>query len=296
LRINRRPPDRAVRRTHTPPSVHRLAVIPATALARFRRRPLGQSLVELAIVLPLLMLLLVVTIDFGRVFLGWIELNNVAREAANFAAQNPTAWNTVNPDASAQARYQSLVTSDAASINCTLPTPNPAPTPSFVNGPNGANGVGQPVRVSLTCSFHIITPIVSSIIANPLPVSASAAFPIQFAAIPGIPTPTPGPTATPAPTPTPTQTPGPTPTPTPTSVPTPSPTPMCTVPDFTANGNNQTSKSQSIWGTGNGGAGFQTTVIFSPLNPTNGSKVTGQSLTPGQSLSCVSTAITLTWK
>jgi uncharacterized membrane protein len=141
------------------------------------RRSRGQSLAEFALVLPLILLLLLFGIDFGRVFLGWVELNNVVREAANFAAQNPTAWNSVNPDATAQAEYARLVTADAAGISCTLP--NPLPTPSFPNGANGPNAIGQPVAVGITCNFGLITPVIGNIVGNPLHVSSSAAFPIR---------------------------------------------------------------------------------------------------------------------
>ena len=58
---------------------------------RHRRRR-GQSLVEFAIVLPILLYLTLVALDFGRVYLGWINLQSMSRIAANLAANNPTAW------------------------------------------------------------------------------------------------------------------------------------------------------------------------------------------------------------
>ncbi len=58
---------------------------------RHRRRR-GQSLVEFAIVLPILLFLTLVALDFGRVYLGWINLQSMSRIAANLAANNPTAW------------------------------------------------------------------------------------------------------------------------------------------------------------------------------------------------------------
>ena len=42
---------------------------------KIRQRParsLGQSLVEFALVLPMILLLMLIAIDFGRVFLGWV--------------------------------------------------------------------------------------------------------------------------------------------------------------------------------------------------------------------------------
>ena len=54
-----------------------------------RRRERGQSLVETAVVFPILLLLLAATIDFGRVFDAYIVLTNAAREGARFGSTNP---------------------------------------------------------------------------------------------------------------------------------------------------------------------------------------------------------------
>jgi len=90
-------------------------------LRRFdRSRSRGQSLVELALTLPVVLLLLLIAIDFGRVYLGWVNLQQMARIAANFAADHATAWDTPG-DATVRARYQSIVRNDARLINCTLP-------------------------------------------------------------------------------------------------------------------------------------------------------------------------------
>jgi TadE-like protein len=156
----------------------------ASAPVRRRLRSRGQSLTEFALVLPLMLLILLFGIDFGRVFLGWVNLNNVVREAANLAAQNPTAWNSANPLTDVQTEYSRLMTADASGIDCVLPTP--LPTPSFQNGPDGANTIGQPVSVSITCNFTLITPIIGDVIGNPVHVSSSAAFPIRQGVIANI--------------------------------------------------------------------------------------------------------------
>jgi len=83
----------------------------ATVLARARRRRArgrGQGLVEFAISLPVVLLMILFGIDFGRVFLGWVTLGNAVREAANFAALNPTAW-TAPGNPAAVAEYDRLI-------------------------------------------------------------------------------------------------------------------------------------------------------------------------------------------
>ncbi len=204
-----------------------------------RPRERGQSLVEFAIVIPVLLLILLFAVDFGRVYLGWVNLNNVARVGANFAALNPDAWQN-GGDTSLQARYRELMGKDARGINCTLPGTLPAPT--FPDSGNSYD-VGKRVRVDLTCSFQLFTPLISNLIgdgAGNVAVTASAVFNVRTGAIGdttvGGNAPTPSPTLSlPLPTlpPTPSLPPLPTPTlPGSTPGPTPSPTPVPVVVSF----------------------------------------------------------------
>lgn len=230
-----------------------------------RRRERGQSVVEFALVLPVILLVVLVGLDFGRVFLGWVTLNNAARVAANFAALNPTAaWGS--PSDPTVIAYTRLVTNDAAQINCALPTPLPMPT--FSDG----TGVGAPAQVDLTCSFGLMTPVIGSILPNPLPVSASAVFPIRAGLATSIPVATPSPT--PVPTPTPTATPSATPTPAP-----------CTVPNLVGR---MTNKAQAAWN----GAGFTTNVIFNPLRPPE-YQITSQEPVANTQGNCTSLTVTV---
>src|SRR5687767_6798107 len=50
----------------------------------------GQALVEFALLAPLMLLLLAVGVDAGRLFFTWIEVVNSSREGAAYAAGNPT--------------------------------------------------------------------------------------------------------------------------------------------------------------------------------------------------------------
>ena len=47
----------------------------------------GQALVEFALVLPVMLLLLLLAVDFGRLFFTYIAVNNAAREATSYAAR-----------------------------------------------------------------------------------------------------------------------------------------------------------------------------------------------------------------
>lgn len=248
---------------------------------------------EFALTVPMALLMVLFGLDLGRVFLGWVALNQAAREAANYAAMNPTAW-TLPYNIAVQAEYARLVNTEATDINCAMASPIPAPT--FPNG----TGIGAPALVELHCSFSLITPMIGILTGNPIPVSASSAFPVRNGTIEGVPTESrapagsPTPTETPGPTPTETPTPTspppvesgappptPTPIPTPTPTPTPSPTPAtCTVISLL---NVQTNKAQGNWTA----AGFRGSVVLSPLVPPQ-FKIQWQSLTVGSTVLCSS--------
>lgn len=143
-----------------------------------RDRSRGQSLVELALILPVVLLLTLIAIDFGRVYLGWVNLQNMARVAANYASNHPTAWAT--NDAAAKATYQDQIRADAKQNNCTLPLVSgvqTAPDPAFAPSTN----IGSTAQVQLSCTFKILTPIISNIVGSGgnLTVSASSTFPIK---------------------------------------------------------------------------------------------------------------------
>ncbi len=206
----------------------------------------GQSLVEFAIVIPVLLSVLLMAVDFGRVYLGWVNLTNGARIGANFAAGNPDAWQG-SGNAAVQLRYRQLMARDAQGIDCTLP--NPLPQPTFIDS---SGAVGSRVQVNLTCSFSLLTPLISSIVgdgAGHVNVGSNAVFTIRFGspdagvigggapslsptgAPTSAPTPTAGPTATPSPAPTATGS-GPTPTPGVSATPAPTATPAAVVVSF----------------------------------------------------------------
>ena len=146
-----------------------------------RRRSRGQSLVEFALVLPVVLLLTLVALDFGRVYLGWINLQNMTRAAANFAANNSTAWSTTSTANTATiTEYNNQILNDAAASNCLL-NPATAASPTFTDATGDllTTGIGDNAAVSLTCKFQVITPVISAILGGSVNVSSSAVFPVK---------------------------------------------------------------------------------------------------------------------
>jgi PKD repeat protein len=138
-----------------------------------RHRSRGQGIVEFALVFPVLLLFLMVAIDFGRVYLGWVNLQNMARIAANYAANNATDFATNN--AATLASYQQQIDNDAAANNCSLPAGETDwPAPAF-----SGYDVGDTATVALSCDFGVITPVISNVLGDVVTVSASSQFPVK---------------------------------------------------------------------------------------------------------------------
>lgn len=153
-------------------------------LTRSRRqsRRRGQAVVEFALILPVFILMLLIAVDFGRAFLGWISLNNAARVGANYAALHP------NDSWGAGSDFQTLMDENLGAINCT-PNPDPAAPPVF----GVTREPGDLVRVNLDCDFTILTPVISNVVGGLVSVSSSAAFPISSGCLADCPTGAPGP-------------------------------------------------------------------------------------------------------
>ncbi|CAN5759595.1 hypothetical protein BH24CHL6_BH24CHL6_12720 [soil metagenome] len=191
---------------------------------------------EFAIFLPILLLIMLIAVDLGRVYMGLISVNNMARIGANYAALNPTAWQAPDSKLKGQqrARYETLMRADATSINCTLPSALAAP--NF-----GITAVGGQVQVEVDCDFPLITPFLSTFVGaadGDIPIYAAATFTIRTGSPVGVgvgggslPTADPGPT--PPPTAAPTATPTDAPSPDPDASPGPTPTATPTIPPVT---------------------------------------------------------------
>jgi PKD repeat protein/Flp pilus assembly protein TadG len=168
----------------------RLAAATAPTPAHRRRRTRGQSLVEFALVLPVLLFLTLIALDFGRVYLGYINLQNMARIAANFAANNSSAWDaTPNAkDAKLKTQYYNQIIADAQAINCQLIDTNGDGTlnaddftPTFTdrNGDGNTTDLGDSGQVQIGCRFGVITPGIAAILGNTVKVAAASSFPVK---------------------------------------------------------------------------------------------------------------------
>jgi hypothetical protein len=208
----------------------------------------------MAIILPLLAIFLVMAIDAGRMFFGWVALQNASRIGADYAASHADSWVppiTVFKQAH-QDRYELLVSEDLQALGCQAGFV--VPDPNFDPDGDGTDDFsdGALVQVELECPFALLTPLASTFLGDPFTMRARSDFAINRTYVGGLPIINPTPPGGPAPTPVPTATPFPTPTPTPGT---------CIAPDFDDGpGPTQVrrNQAQALWTA----AGFTTALVF----------------------------------
>lgn len=123
----------------------------------------GQSITELAISFMVLVLLLAVTVDAGRMFFTYIAVREAAEEGAVYGSINPTDISGIED------RVRSSSTAPVDLTDTTAVAVSPV-----VLGTACADGSNQ-VEVTVTYTFELTMPFVSSIIGtNQFPLALSS--------------------------------------------------------------------------------------------------------------------------
>lgn len=104
----------------------------------------GQSLVELALVLPILLILLVGTIDVGRLLFASVAMEEAAQEGALYAAFEPSPSPTLED--AVRARVQASSNADEVSAATVSASCAPSPSPGAIT-------------VTAEYDYPLITPI-----------------------------------------------------------------------------------------------------------------------------------------
>jgi Flp pilus assembly protein TadG len=153
-----------------PPSGRRRRPIAGHPLPGRRR---GQALVEFALIVPVFLLLLLVAIDFGRLFFTYIQLNNTAREAAAYAAANPATDNaTLTTIAQRETNLQAQRGEGA--ISATSACVDNLGNTILCADSTGSAGSGDRITVSVGETFTFLTPFVGTFWPGGLHVGTSA--------------------------------------------------------------------------------------------------------------------------
>ncbi len=126
----------------------------------------GQSLVEFALTLPLLMLILIGTLDLGRITASYVILANAAREGARYGAAHPGDATGIAQRARAEASG-TIVDPTQIQIVC---------NPSC----DTVGALGSQIQVQATFPFTFITTYLFAGL-NTINISTNATFEVMTA-------------------------------------------------------------------------------------------------------------------
>jgi Flp pilus assembly protein TadG len=122
----------------------------ARLISHLRRKEHGAELIEMAIVLPLLLLVILGIVDFGFMFQRYVVLTNAAAEGARVASlPGYTTADVISRVASYATNGGITGTVSAVSTPVTLP------------GSDGGTWPGRQVTVTYVYTFNYIGPIAS---------------------------------------------------------------------------------------------------------------------------------------
>jgi Flp pilus assembly protein TadG len=110
-------------------------------------RESGAALAEFALVLPVLLVIMLGMLDFGKAFNYWIDETHLANEAARWAVvdRNPGAG-TLQTYIQQQATTEELRSGGTGSV--------PAAAEVCISFPSGTSRVGDPVNVTVSTTYN----------------------------------------------------------------------------------------------------------------------------------------------
>lgn len=106
-------------------------------------------MVEMALLLPVLLIILIGAVDLGRVFYSYITVTNAAREGARYGAANPPV-DPSDPTDDHVVGIIDRVTNEASGQNIVIMSVG-------VACPSGSCAHGDPIQVDVNYSFQLIT-------------------------------------------------------------------------------------------------------------------------------------------
>jgi len=151
-------------------------------VGRLRRRQRhlsrGQSLVEFAIILPIMFVFLAAIIDLGRVFYATVTLNNAAREGAFQAADDPTSFQAGQPCNTSTNLVVCRVQLESKDSGISIAATDIALSCNIGGCPEQA---GSTVTVEVSGQFQLVTPLLSFIFGGQtIPMEAQSTAQLQY--------------------------------------------------------------------------------------------------------------------
>jgi Flp pilus assembly protein TadG len=144
-------------------------------LANHPERSRGQALAELALVVPLLLLVFAAAADLGRAFYAYVAIENAAKEGALFGARNPLCDDGGSPGC-AGANNVVFRVQNELDLNGVKNQDGTSLVPSVQCLPHGTLDCaeGDTYEVSLAYDFHLLTPLLDLVVGNPMTLTSTS--------------------------------------------------------------------------------------------------------------------------
>jgi len=113
--------------------------------SRRRRASKGQSLIEMAVMAPILLIIVAAIIDLGRAIDAYITLTNGAREGARYGSLHPTDETSI--------KLRTVNEANGTGVNFT--GVNLTPEHVTVSFPGKGIYAGEPIRVTIDYEFPL---------------------------------------------------------------------------------------------------------------------------------------------
>jgi Flp pilus assembly protein TadG len=139
-----------------------------------RNRSIGQALVELALALPVIVLLVFGLVDLGRAVYAWTAISNAAREGARLAIVNQAETAGVSEaarEAAEQATGLGIDPADPAQVAVAYRSADLASACP-------ARAIGCVAEVRVRYQFMPVTPVIGQIV-GPITLAATTQIPIE---------------------------------------------------------------------------------------------------------------------
>jgi Flp pilus assembly protein TadG len=121
----------------------------------------GQSLVEFAIILPIILLLLMGIVEFGMMLNSYLTIQNVAREGARLGIVGGS-----------DLEIETLIKSISPNLT-------PADIAVKIVPMEGSRKSGDTLKVSVTYNYHMTVPIISALFNNVIVLKAQSSMRLE---------------------------------------------------------------------------------------------------------------------
>ncbi|GAC1402082.1 MAG: hypothetical protein NVSMB52_15970 [Chloroflexota bacterium] len=146
----------------------------------------AQGMLEMALVLPILLLIICGILDFGFAFAAKLAVTNSARNGARYASTHPTSWTAADPAGQTTIEGQiqnsggtASIPNDDSHILISYLTSSATAcghysTAGFVGSQSTCVVAGNLIQVQVTYHYSLITPVIRQLFSSGISLTSTA--------------------------------------------------------------------------------------------------------------------------